>query len=1057
MQHFDKKYEYDAFISYRHIPRDSLIAEKLHVMLEAYRTPSYLVRKGVCARLKKVFRDREELPTSSDLGHDIEEALKASRYLIVICSPEAVQSQWVLREVEFFGNYHGYDKILTLLVDGEPKDAFPPELIRYQYDDQGTLTKVIEPLAADIRASDGVSSLKLLKTEKLRIIAGILGCKYDELRQRENERKVRRIISLSVSVAAFLLAVTAFMLWQLNEVNKAREASVYNENLAKEERNNALSTQSSLYSALAKKAADSGDYLLGMSIALEALPKNLQAPEKPLTQEAMDALYYSTVQYGMQERTFLYPPEDTANELALWCFSKQTGGDVVTVGSRVIRQFSPATGRLSHEWMTADGYEILAVSPDGERAVIASYLSGNGLDVQLWDIMQDRMAAQQIFSLGDDEEAIQYSYDYTGLSNLVKAGFEPGGKRFFVACNEYDKTHGHKSNIYLFDSHSGAPLDFPPLSFDSFFGDILLNHGRLVVGILAPDTEGQNLYVYHVENKELVYQLYADTSVLLDTMSQYRGLGITSDGKKLAFASFESGLHIVNMDTGEHQQVQTEECIINNDGDMAAFFLKDAYGRKRFIVLDLVQSEPIVILENSPSFTIPEIQSFIFCSNDRYILYRNSEMLDIRNGQLYMLPLKDWFYADSDPDGTYLAYLDRFGTGAAFQLTDSQVHETVVSSRNQVAVRNGGILLFEDEHSEGTIIRKWDAVQKTIAVTDFEESDISSLCDINGGFIGYEGYSRNLGVYSMETGRAVRTLIIDGHFNDFQVDPSDNYVLVNMNGINDNDGIYLLDAHTGQQIRQLSTSDINGAQASSMRRVGFFPDGKHCWSANYHEPETEYTGIVFYDVGTGEAVSRIPMREDFSDFSASVSPDGSRMVVQPLHVLQLWSVEDPKHPSYMCDLQGNFLCMDDSVVVTDDQKVYTNTLYIYDIKTGRQKVAINNPAAQGYKGLLINGGKNLLTITKASNKWGSIQLMLWDCNTGKAVATLYNDYLKDSVILDFGLVNDGKELVIISECRGKTYIRAIPFLSSFDQVYDLAEKKLSGRRFDAGQDMEHLQ
>ena len=123
-------YDYDAFISYRHIPRDMKIAKKLHGMLENYRTPGYLVKKGFPARLKKVFRDRDELPTSSDLGQDIRQALIKSRFLIVLCSPEALQSEWVKEEAAFFGKYHGYDRILTVLVSGEPKDAFPPGLIR---------------------------------------------------------------------------------------------------------------------------------------------------------------------------------------------------------------------------------------------------------------------------------------------------------------------------------------------------------------------------------------------------------------------------------------------------------------------------------------------------------------------------------------------------------------------------------------------------------------------------------------------------------------------------------------------------------------------------------------------------------------------------------------------------------------------------------------------------------------------------------------------------------------------------------------------------------------
>ena len=59
------------------------------------------------------------------LGQDIQDALIHARFLIVICSPEALESLWVQQEVEFFGKYHGYDKILTLLVAGRTGYRFP--------------------------------------------------------------------------------------------------------------------------------------------------------------------------------------------------------------------------------------------------------------------------------------------------------------------------------------------------------------------------------------------------------------------------------------------------------------------------------------------------------------------------------------------------------------------------------------------------------------------------------------------------------------------------------------------------------------------------------------------------------------------------------------------------------------------------------------------------------------------------------------------------------------------------------------------------------------------
>ena len=64
-------FKYWAFISYSH--SDQASADQLHEALERYRVPRRLVgrpgRDGpVPSRIAPIFRDREELPTSSDLG-----------------------------------------------------------------------------------------------------------------------------------------------------------------------------------------------------------------------------------------------------------------------------------------------------------------------------------------------------------------------------------------------------------------------------------------------------------------------------------------------------------------------------------------------------------------------------------------------------------------------------------------------------------------------------------------------------------------------------------------------------------------------------------------------------------------------------------------------------------------------------------------------------------------------------------------------------------------------------------------------------------------------------
>src|SRR5262245_45300550 len=88
-------YQYDAFISYRHHQADRQWAKWLHRRLETYRTPRALRQRGVLPRLGRVFRDEDELAASADLGNRIDDALRTSRFLIVICSPRTPESRWV--------------------------------------------------------------------------------------------------------------------------------------------------------------------------------------------------------------------------------------------------------------------------------------------------------------------------------------------------------------------------------------------------------------------------------------------------------------------------------------------------------------------------------------------------------------------------------------------------------------------------------------------------------------------------------------------------------------------------------------------------------------------------------------------------------------------------------------------------------------------------------------------------------------------------------------------------------------------------------------------------
>src|SRR6266404_9037601 len=180
---------YDAFISYRHVERDRKWAEWLIAALEGYRVPKSLQQRGLPPRLHKIFRDEDEVPASSDLNDQIKQALKVSRFLIVVCSAFTPRSKWVAREIEMFNEFGRGDQVLALLTEGEPRDSFPTVLLerhRRLTEPDGsvrTVKEAKEPMAADVRPQRGVPTERVKRFALLRLVACILGVSFDDLRR----------------------------------------------------------------------------------------------------------------------------------------------------------------------------------------------------------------------------------------------------------------------------------------------------------------------------------------------------------------------------------------------------------------------------------------------------------------------------------------------------------------------------------------------------------------------------------------------------------------------------------------------------------------------------------------------------------------------------------------------------------------------------------------------------------------------------------------------------------------------------------------------------------
>ncbi|HTC43567.1 MAG TPA: toll/interleukin-1 receptor domain-containing protein [Steroidobacteraceae bacterium] len=226
--------KYRAFISYSH--RDAGWASWLHGSLERYHPPKALIgtvtaRGPVPKRLAPVFRDRDELPSATNLGTLINAALSGSACQIVICSPRSAKSKWVNEEILEFKRLGREDRIFCLIVDGEPnatdlpgreaEECFPPAL-RFHVGRNGELTTArTEPIAADARpGKDGKSNARL------KLISGLLGVGFDTLKRREQARRTRRLFAVACAALAGMVLTSGLAAYALVQRAAAQRQTV---------------------------------------------------------------------------------------------------------------------------------------------------------------------------------------------------------------------------------------------------------------------------------------------------------------------------------------------------------------------------------------------------------------------------------------------------------------------------------------------------------------------------------------------------------------------------------------------------------------------------------------------------------------------------------------------------------------------------------------------------------------------------------------------------------------------------------------------------------------
>ncbi len=356
---------YNAFISYKHEEVDTKIAKEVQRNLENFRIPERIQQKTGVKKIEKVFRDTDELSLTSNLSETITEALLNTDYLIVICSPKTSESEWVLKEINFFLEHHSRDHIFTVIVDGEPSDVVPDIL---QYDENGNNT---EPLSCDYRMNKKIAN----KVELPRLVSAIIGCSYNELMNRQRVYYIRHMIRVASTISIITLLFLVMLIVGIVRINQNYTTAITN--------------QSKYLSKESETLLTEDDRMTAILLALEALPKS-PTDRRPITSEAIKALTNATDVYSTSDADRLISDKAyrTADELI--SFEVSPGGRYIAAltAHNVFYIFETSTGKCINYISISDyltNYKFISST---------EFITISDSNITLWDISKNELKWQ---------------------------------------------------------------------------------------------------------------------------------------------------------------------------------------------------------------------------------------------------------------------------------------------------------------------------------------------------------------------------------------------------------------------------------------------------------------------------------------------------------------------------------------------------------------------------------------------------------------------------------------------------------------------------------------
>ncbi len=761
-------------------------------------------------------------------------------------------------------------------------------------------------------------------------------------------------------------------------------------NIATQQRNQALRTQSLFLADLARQEIEKGNATEGILLSLEALPKDIATPNRPYVNEAQIQLNRAV--FKLQERlvmpghTATFSPDGTkivtTSGLEIYLLDTQSG--------QLLNVLEGHTSEVTNAAFSADSQCIVTASDDKTARL---WDAGSG---QLLNVLEGHTKGinnavfspdgQRIVTASSDKTAQLWNASSGQLLNVLKghtylianAAFSPDGQRIVTASS--DKT------ARLWDASNGQLLNVLEGHTDKVNNAAFSPDGQRIVTASWDKTAR----LWDASNGQLLNVLEGHTD-------QVTNAAFSPDGQCIVTSSYDKTARLWDANSGQLLNVleghtgSVINAAFSPDGQRIVTASDDNTAR----LWDASSGQRLNALEGHTGSVInaafsPDGQHIVTASDDntaRLWYANNSQLLNVLEGHTNIVN-----NAAFSPDGQrivtnsgdHTTLLWDAGSGQLLNLLDGYILNAAFSPDGQCIITA----------SRDNTARLWNASNGQLLNVLEGHTDLiwSAAFSPDGQRIVTGSDDETARLWDVNSGQLLNVNVLEGYTSGLlgllAFSPDGRRIVTG----SDDETARLWDASSGQLLNVLE------GHTSVVFNAAFSPDSQHFVTTGGLWDET----ARLWDANSGQLLNVLEGHEWWVN-NAAFSPDGQRIVTVGDKTARLWDAQSGQRLNV---LEGHTDGVTNAAFSPDGQRIVTassdKTARLWDVSSGQLLNVLKGHTDTVNNAAFSPDGQRIVTASEDNTA------RLWNASNGQLLNVLEG-------VTNAAFSPDGQRIVTASE------------------------------------------